>query len=88
LSLRNVSSASQVVLVRGLHDAPHRHVLEPHAEASVEVDPMAKHHGWYDLVVSLEGEAAYQRRFAGHLENGHPSRTEPQQGEQRQAHED
>ena len=42
---------------------------------SVDVDPLAHDHGWYDIAVSLDGHPGYARRFAGHLENGRPSRT-------------
>ena len=35
--------------------------------------------GWYDLTVTVTG-TAYLRAFAGHLENGKPSRSEPALG--------
>ena len=34
-------------------------------------------YGWYDLSVTSAGDKAYERRFAGHLENGRDSRTDP-----------
>jgi len=33
---------------------------------------LAKSHGWYDLELSLKGDAAWHRRFTGHVENGLP----------------
>lgn len=30
-------------------------------------------HGWYDLVLSAEGDCGFHRRLAGHIENGNPS---------------
>lgn len=39
------------------------------------VDPLAADHGWYDVTFSLTGQPLWQRRFAGHIENGKPSRT-------------
>lgn len=32
---------------------------------------------WYDLVVTVKGDPDFQRRFAGHLETGRPSKTDP-----------
>ncbi len=33
------------------------------------------HHGWYDVTLTQPGRPEWRRRFAGHLENGRPSRT-------------
>jgi phospholipase C len=77
LTLSNQSKQSQTITVHGLHDNPHRFVLDQHATQVVTLDPLAKNNGWYDLVVSGQGSRMYERRFAGHLENGQPSRTGP-----------
>ncbi|MFF4702644.1 phosphocholine-specific phospholipase C [Streptomyces sp. NPDC001288] len=34
-------------------------------------------HQWYDLTVTAEGDAAFVRRFAGHVENGRPGVSDP-----------
>jgi phospholipase C len=34
-------------------------------------------HGWYDLAVTLDGDNTFLRRFAGHIENGKPSFSDP-----------
>jgi phospholipase C len=36
---------------------------------------------WYDLTVSLAGEPTFARQFAGHVETGSPSKTDPAIGE-------
>jgi phospholipase C len=36
--------------------------------------------GWYNLVLSVESDPTFQQQFAGHLETGQPSRTDPQIG--------
>jgi len=36
---------------------------------------IATDHGWYDVTLSLDGHDDWARRFAGHVENGQPSRT-------------
>jgi phospholipase C len=47
----------------------------PFGSHEVTLDPLAKDHGWYDISLSLNGQPSWRRRFAGHLENGRPSRT-------------
>jgi phospholipase C len=37
----------------------------------------ARANGWYDLSVTVEGESGYLRRFAGHVETGRPSTSDP-----------
>jgi phospholipase C len=39
-----------------------------------ELDVFAHAHGWYDLHVGLDHDPTYRWRFAGHVENGRPSR--------------
>jgi phospholipase C len=41
----------------------------------VDLDPIATDHGWYDLTVTLADQPLWRRHYAGHLENGQPSRT-------------
>jgi phospholipase C len=33
-------------------------------------DVIGDGHGWYDVLATVDGDAAYRRRFAGHVENG------------------
>ena len=41
---------------------------------------VAGHLGWYDLVVTSDADPAFERRLAGHLENGRDSFTDPMMG--------
>ncbi len=36
--------------------------------------------GWYDLVVTLANDPGYQQQFAGHVETGQPSMSDPAMG--------
>lgn len=36
--------------------------------------------GWYDLVVTVEGDQSFEHRFAGHFEDGQDSITDPATG--------
>ncbi len=42
---------------------------------SSDRDVIGDGHGWYDVVATVEGDPSYQRRFAGHVENGEDSIT-------------
>ena len=45
-----------------------------HSEQVVRTE---RAHGWYDVSVTVEGDSAYLRRFAGHVETGRPSTSDP-----------
>jgi phospholipase C len=34
-------------------------------------------HGWYDLVIGAEGDGSFERRMAGHIEDGRDSMSDP-----------
>jgi phospholipase C len=34
-------------------------------------------HGWYDLIIRIDGDAAFEYRLAGHVETGRDSLTDP-----------
>jgi phospholipase C len=37
-------------------------------------------YGWYDLTISVDSDASFARRFAGHVETGRPSFSDPALG--------
>ncbi|MEU5526251.1 phosphocholine-specific phospholipase C [Micromonospora chersina] len=41
---------------------------------------VSRAHGWYDLTVTLSADAAFTARYAGHVENGKPSISDPAMG--------
>jgi phospholipase C len=45
-----------------------------------EFFPLHTFFGWYDLVVTVEADPEFREQFAGHLENGLASRTDPRSG--------
>jgi phospholipase C len=45
---------------------------------------VAASHGWYDLEISVDRDAAFFRRICGHLEDGLPSRSDPSFGAARE----
>ncbi|QKW10131.1 phospholipase C, phosphocholine-specific [Streptomyces sp. NA04227] len=48
--------------------------------ASVEHLTREVEHGWYDVTVTSGHDAEYQRRYAGHVETGSPSTSDPALG--------
>lgn len=58
------------------HGAAQAHVLAPGAHGEDSRDISASDH-WYDLQVTVDGDASFLRRFAGHVETGRGSRSDP-----------
>ena len=56
--------------------APHVYTLAAGAQVTDYWDVRASH-GWYDLSVSSASDAQFARRFAGHVENGQASMSDP-----------
>ncbi|MCU1684170.1 MAG: phospholipase phosphocholine-specific [Amycolatopsis sp.] len=50
-------------------------IVPAHGSHQFTLDPLSGDHGWYDVTVTIAGQRTWRRRFAGHLENGKPSRT-------------
>ena len=42
---------------------------------------LRKSHGWYDFTVKVAGNATFERRYAGHVETGEGSYTDPLMGD-------
>ena len=53
--------------------------LEP-GEAQTKHWSLSRTRGWYDLVITVQGDLRFQYRYAGHLENGEDSISDPAMG--------
>jgi phospholipase C len=60
---------SQSLTIKGAPDSTVRKVI-----------PLQKSYGWYDLRITLTGSPAFSQRFAGRIETGRESRTDPLMG--------
>ncbi len=49
--------------------------VPPGGSAAHVAAPLSSSDGWYDLSVTISGDASWSRRYAGHLEDGQPSIT-------------
>jgi phospholipase C len=56
-------------------EAPRSYEVAPHGSVTHQADPVVVHGGWYDVTVTIAGDASWSRRYAGHLETGAPSIT-------------
>ena len=78
LSLSNLGSAPCSMKVTNGHDRSAPHIYSVAAGASAEDHwLLTASSGWYDLFVTSSEAPLYLRRFAGHIETGHPSLSEP-----------
>ena len=57
----------------------HQSLLLPGKQQTIII-ALQKQYGWYDFTVAVKGYATYQRRYAGHVETGKPSKTDPYMG--------
>ncbi|OWT65445.1 phosphocholine-specific phospholipase C [Candidimonas nitroreducens] len=78
LELKNSGPAPLSLVLKDLAygQAPREFTLLPGATYTTRWDIVRSHH-WYDIGVSVVQDAAYERRYAGHIETGHASRTDP-----------
>jgi phospholipase C len=60
--------------------APVKHLLKGSAKAIALVLNLEKNHHWYDFTVKVHGHESYIKRYAGHVETGKPSYSDPYMG--------
>lgn len=58
----------------------HSKVLNVNASTKLILD-LSKSFGWYDFSVKVKGNQAFEQRFAGHVETGQDSFTDPAMGQ-------
>lgn len=78
VALTNAGNAASDAIVDNVYGKPvmDRLHLAPGASKELACD-LTGSHGWYDIAVTLEGAENWLRRFAGHLETGRPSTSDP-----------
>jgi phospholipase C len=54
-------------------------VLEPWESVSTNWS-LRRMYGWYDLVITVEGDPGFEYQFAGHVETGEDSISDPAMG--------
>jgi phospholipase C len=80
LSITNAGSRTVEVGIRdGYRGKGVEHTLKPGHSTSTYW-PLERSHGWYDLLVTVEGDPAFEAHFAGHVESGEDSISDPAMG--------
>jgi phospholipase C len=81
LKLRNGGASAMTVEVEDLGYGHALRAVQVPAGGEVVVPlDLAGSHGWYDLGIRVAGVAGYVRRYAGHLETGGESQSDPLMG--------
>jgi phospholipase C len=80
ITVRNVGLRhATVTMLDAYTGAKVTRLLNPgsHAEGKL---PLDRFHGWYDFVVTIAEDTSFERRLAGHVENGRDSFSDPAMG--------
>lgn len=54
--------------------------VAPDAPATTKLLDLSRQHGWYDFTILVAGARGFLKRYAGHVETGRPSCTDPWMG--------
>ena len=80
LEVENRNSAPADVTVSDRYSSPSTTLKFPPGAAKALQFPVERTRGWYDLAVSVQGDPQFEYRYAGHLENGEASISDPGMG--------
>ncbi|MBE8712916.1 phosphocholine-specific phospholipase C [Sphingobacterium hungaricum] len=82
LKLKNNSVSETIkvaVLTNAYHNFRREEKLAPQQEVSISIDNQSSHN-WYDFSVKLPDYPLFERQFAGRVETGNDSKTDPLMG--------
>lgn len=81
LKLHNLSGKQHTVEItdHGYNTNNHKRVIEPGAQSGLGLN-LADSYGWYDFSVKVWGADNFEKRYAGRVETGKPSFSDPQMG--------
>jgi phospholipase C len=78
LALINAGSSSCSLMVTNTYSQESPHIYQIPARSTVDDHwVLTSSSGWYDISVTIAGSTTFLRRFAGHMENGRPSTSDP-----------
>ena len=79
LNNRGISDILVHISDRGYKAAPREVKLSASGKKTILVD-LSRHHGWYDLAITVEGKDGFEERFAGKVETGAEGKSDPLMG--------
>jgi phospholipase C len=77
LQAQNMGVESAELQVKNLYDSEIVTRVVEQAAVVNQFWSLRNFFGWYDVVLSVQSDPNFRQRFAGHLETGQPSRTDP-----------
>ncbi|MFF3884441.1 phosphocholine-specific phospholipase C [Streptomyces sp. NPDC001914] len=77
LTLVNKGAATATLRLTNGYGGPSRVLRVRAGETLKHTVDLAASRCWYDLTVTVDGQAGFLRRFAGHVENGRPGVSDP-----------
>jgi phospholipase C len=82
LAFTNNESTTQAITVRdnSYKTGSQKKMLSPGSLVTMGFN-LEKSYGWYDFSVIVSGDDQFEKRFAGHVETGNISRTDPLMGQ-------
>jgi len=80
LQSQNLGAESSELQIENLYDDEIVKGVVKQAAVFDQFWSVEKFFGWYNLVLSAQSDPTFQQQFAGHLETGYPSRTDPEIG--------
>jgi phospholipase C len=80
LEIKNRSSERATVTVRNAYASRATTFTIKPGEAETKQTSLSRTRGWYDLVITVAGDPHFEYRYAGHLENGEDSISDPAMG--------
>ena len=81
LRLHNLSKGNHVVEItdHGYKTNNHKKVVNAGSKTLLALN-LANSHGWYDFSVKISGSHSFEKRYAGRVETGKPSFSDPKMG--------
>jgi phospholipase C len=77
LELSNRAFQTARVTLTNRYTAKQTTVVVGPGELDAKAWSLERFGGWYDLTITVDGDALFERRLAGHLENGEDSISDP-----------
>ncbi|WP_428330007.1 phosphocholine-specific phospholipase C [Mucilaginibacter sp.] len=81
LQLHNLSNGQHIVEItdHAYKTNNHKLTLKPAVKSNLALN-LANSHGWYDFSIKVSGANSFEKRYAGRVETGRPSYSDPYMG--------
>ncbi len=81
LNSKNKMNKTGIKIIDNAYQSKNQNIVLAKGDGSVtKIINLSKSYQWYDFTVSVEGDNAFYQRYAGHVETGIESKTDPYMG--------